>query len=172
MQDALHLMEYDPTTEDSWIFMWGNQKYSSQCYYQLVFENLHSSPVFKLLWKSKCTNRIKFFMWLVLVDRLNTKSMLLRRNYNVQPNAWCVLCHGNVEEDIDHLFFNYPFSLSCWAKLGFVWNLGLDTGDRVLEAGRNNAPSFFVEVFLIAAWEIWNLRNLVIFDNGVASGES
>jgi hypothetical protein len=25
-----------------------------------------------------------------------------------------------------------------------------------------------VEVFLIAAWEIWNLRNLVIFDNGVS----
>jgi hypothetical protein len=80
-----------------------------------------------------------------------------------------VLHNGNVEEDIDHLFFSCPFALSCWAKLGFVWNLDVDTRDRVLEAARINASEFFMEVFLIAAWEIWNLRNSVIFDNDVAS---
>jgi hypothetical protein len=65
------MMEFDSAEEDSWIFIWGNQKYSSLRYYQMVFENYHSSPIFKPLYKSKCTNRIKFFMWLVLVDRLN-----------------------------------------------------------------------------------------------------
>jgi hypothetical protein len=74
---TLQMLEFDPYAEDSWTFMWGNQKYSSQRYYHLVFENLHSSPIFKLLWKSKCINME------VLVDRLNTKNMLLRRDYNV-----------------------------------------------------------------------------------------
>jgi hypothetical protein len=27
------------------------------------------------------------------------------RNYNVQPNSFCVMCIGNVEEDTEHLFF-------------------------------------------------------------------
>jgi hypothetical protein len=30
------------------------------------------------LWKSKCTPRVKFFGWLVLVDRLNIRNMLKR----------------------------------------------------------------------------------------------
>jgi hypothetical protein len=55
----------------------------------------------------------KFFMWLVLVDSLNTRSMLLRRHYNVQLDAFCVLCNNNVEEDIEHLLFLYPFATSC-----------------------------------------------------------
>jgi hypothetical protein len=49
LQDALQIMEFDPVEEDSWIFIWGNQKYSSWRYYQMVFENYHSSPVFKPL---------------------------------------------------------------------------------------------------------------------------
>jgi hypothetical protein len=49
-----------------------------------------------------------------------------------------VLYVGNVEEDTDHMFFSCPFALNCWAKLGFVWNMGLNIGDRVVEASRNN----------------------------------
>jgi hypothetical protein len=30
LQDTLQMLEFDPTAEDSWTFMWGNQKYSSQ----------------------------------------------------------------------------------------------------------------------------------------------
>jgi hypothetical protein len=58
------------------------------------------------------TPRIKFFMWLLVVDHMNTRGMLLRRNYNVQPNANCVMCSLALEEDIDHLFFGCPFALS------------------------------------------------------------
>jgi hypothetical protein len=74
-----------------------------------------------------------------------------------------------MEEDIDHLFFNCPFTLSCLTKLGFVWNLDVNVGERELEATRLNASDFFVKFFLIAAWEIWNLWNSIIFDDGVAS---
>jgi hypothetical protein len=66
-------------------------------------------------------------------------------------------------------FFSCPFALNCWAKLNFVCNMGLNIDARVVDAYRNDASDFFLEAFIIATWEIWNLRNSIIFDNGVAS---
>jgi hypothetical protein len=43
--------------------------------------------------------------------------MLVRRNFNVQPNALCVLCNIGIEEDIDHLFFSCAFASASWEKL-------------------------------------------------------
>lgn len=70
----------------------------------MVFNNLDAPLIFKKMWSSKCTPRIKFFAWLMLADRLNTRSMLLRHHYNVQPNAFCVLCDRDIEQDILHLY--------------------------------------------------------------------
>jgi hypothetical protein len=52
-----------------------------------------------------CTMRTKFFCWLLLVDRLNTKFMLLQRNQLHDQENKCVLCQDEIDEDIDHLFF-------------------------------------------------------------------
>jgi hypothetical protein len=61
------------------------------------------------------------------------------------------------------------FALGCWAKLGISWNMNLPIDERVLQAFRMSSLEFFMEAFVIASWEIWNLRNAVIFDNGLAS---
>jgi len=119
-----------------------------------------------MLWSSKCTQRIKFFAWLLLVDRLNTKAMLLKRHFHVKPNTLCVMCRSTIEEDIDHLFFFCPFAISCWNKLGIQWSTATNVYDRILLTARNSNIPFFMEIFLIAAWEIWNLRNSKIFGNG------
>ena len=109
LQQFLITMPYREDSPDEWTLIWGNQRYTSRWYYNYVYENLQVSRIYKVLWSSKCTQRIKFFTWLLLVDRLNTKAMLLRRHFNVQPNAHCVMCHTSSEEDINHLFFNLPF---------------------------------------------------------------
>ena len=41
----------------------------------------------------------------------------------------------------------------------------MDIHQRVSQASQNFQHSFFMEVFLIAAWELWKVRNAVIFDN-------
>jgi hypothetical protein len=121
LQDLLNAIPYKPEANDSWCFIWGSSIYSSRKYYRSVFNNFLASPLYEKMWHSKCSSRINFIMWLVVVDRLNTKSMLLRRNYNGQPNANCVMCLLNVEEVLDHLFFSCPFATACWQKLGFQW---------------------------------------------------
>jgi hypothetical protein len=121
LQDLLNVIPYNPEATDSWSFIWGSSIYSSRKYYRSVFNNFSASPLYEKMWHSKCSPRIKFSMWLVVVDHLNTKSMLFRRNYNVQPNANCVMCLLNVEKDLDHLFFSCLFATACWQKLGFQW---------------------------------------------------
>ena len=100
----------------------------------------------------------------MLVDRLNTRVMLRRRNFNIQTGVNCVLRALGLEDDIDLLLFGCPFALRCWHKLQIHWDLSLDIHDRILQAKDAFMLSFFMEIFLIAAWEIWKLRNAVIFE--------
>lgn len=148
--------------------------YSSRKYYKSVFSNLPASPIYKKMCHSKCTPRMKFFMWLVVVDRLNnTGSMLLRRTYNVQPNANCVMCFLSFWTQkrilITSSLFGCPFAMTCWQKLGIQWNGLLNIYDKVLEAERQSSHPFFMEIVMIALWEIWNLRNFKFFDGGAPS---
>ena len=150
-------MAFDHNSKEQWIFLWGNQVYSSRRYYKMVFQNLHSHLIFKKISKSKCTPRLKFFAWLLAVDRLNTRSMLLRRHFNVQPNSYCVFCASNSVEDLDHLFFSCPFASACWRKLGFRWPCIVDINDRVLNLQNVLGLPYFMEIFIIAAWKSGNL---------------
>jgi hypothetical protein len=112
LQNDLDEFEYDDNSIDSWSPIWG-AKYTSQRFYAHVFSNVEAHPFYKTLWKSSCAPRIKFFAWLILVDRLNTKTMLRRRHINIQDDTLCVLCNTGLEEDIDHLFFECPFVVQC-----------------------------------------------------------
>ena len=163
LSHSLQFIYFDLDSKDVWTFIWGNQVYSSQRYYKMVFQNFHPS-IFRKLWKSKCTPRLKFFAWLLFVDRLNTRSMLIRRHFNVQPNSWCVLCSSNSDEDTEHLFFSCPFASTCWQKLGFHWPSIADINERVLSPMATMGLPFFMEIFIMATWEIWKLRNSKIFD--------
>jgi hypothetical protein len=130
----------------------GEKKYPSRKYYQMVFEHLQVHQILKAIWKTKCIPRIKFFLWLLLVDRLNTRTMLLRRNIHVASNEFCVLCDHSIPEDIDHLFFNCPFAIACWKKLGFQWNMSLTICDIIWEvAGCGSAQPFTLEFIIMAA---------------------
>jgi hypothetical protein len=119
--------------------------------------------VFRVIWKSRCTPRVKFFAWLVLVDRLNTKSMLQRRHLNIQDDAICVMCNSGAEETIDHLFFECTFATECWATINIDWDTSLPLLDMFTHARKAHSISFFTEATLIAAWELCKVRNDKIF---------
>jgi len=162
----IQYVSYDPERKDVWTFIWGNATYSSRKYYKMVFQNYHPSPIFKKIWKLKCTPRLKFFAWLLFVDRLNTRNMLVRGHFHVQPNSFCVLCTTNTHEDLDHLFFNCPFADACWQRLDFQWASIQNISERVLNLMVTTGIPFFMEIFIFAAWELWKLRNSKIFDQG------
>ena len=126
LQNDIQQINFDENSVDTWTFIWGNSQYTSSRFYRLAFRNSYTRRTFKWIWKSKCIPMLKFFAWLILLDRLNTKDMIRRRNFHVQPNTHCALCNDQVVEEINHLFFYCPFSTVCWQKIGLAWDTSLD----------------------------------------------
>jgi hypothetical protein len=98
--DFLLLQQYfdslpapDLCEKDSWHFIWGQQVYTTSKYYQYQSKNLQPSMVILWVWKSKCTPTVKYFAWLLLNDKLNTRNILRRRKKFLEEGYNCVLCH-------------------------------------------------------------------------------
>ena len=90
---------------DTWTLRHSQAPLSSGLLYKLNFASISAPITHKWIWKSRCTPRMKFFAWLLLVDRLNMRDMLARRYLQVQGGPNYILCHHGVIEDINHLFF-------------------------------------------------------------------
>jgi len=80
--------------------------------------------------------------------------MLKRRHLLGEDEVACVMCTSGLEEDIDHLFFQCPFAQQCWQKVNVTWNNMQSLPTRVAVARSQSNTGFFMEVVLIAAWEI------------------
>jgi len=66
------------------------------------------------------------FFWLVLRDRLSTRSMIRRRGMHLDDYQ-CVLCQQSIEETVMHLLFYCPFSKDCWNLVNFQFADHLST---------------------------------------------
>jgi hypothetical protein len=75
----------------------------------------------------------KFFFWLLLRDRLNTREMLRRKNMELDDYS-CVLCRQNAEECLFHLFFECHFSKWCWPFVKVQWNTALTPQNMLIRA--------------------------------------
>jgi hypothetical protein len=76
---------------DLWSFSWGNSLFSAAKAYKVLVGNHGVHPIFKWLWKPKCQMKHKIFFWLLLNDRINTKDLLQRKNYNLDSYT-CDMC--------------------------------------------------------------------------------
>jgi hypothetical protein len=156
---------------DTWSYAWGDN-YTSSDFYKFCFKDITPHPSFLWIWKSKCVPKMKFFCWLVLSDRLNTRNMLRRRKFNISTGYECLLCDNPPEETIEHLIFTCPFSTECWDKIGFVWNTHGNRLDFVQNERDIWDKPMFMEIFIIAAWNIWKERNNLFFNKVTPSRDS
>jgi hypothetical protein len=154
----------DHDGKDSWIFIWGQHRYSSSKYYHFHFRDIQPNLPILWIWKSKCIPRVKFFTWLLLNDRLNTRNILRRRRKFLEDGYNCVLCLEDVEESVEHLFFDCHSAACRWFALGITWNAHLNIHQKIQAAKLDFAQPFFMEIFMIGAWCIWNERNDLIFN--------
>ncbi len=149
---------------DSWKYSW-EATFKSKKVYDMFFAHLSPHPTITTIWKSKCTMKVKAFLWLLFMDRLNTRDMLQRRQINVQDGQSCRMCNAGVLEDMVHLFFSCSFAQSCWNFLGIFWDEDQDFLDMIELAFRHFNQPFSVEVVGTACWQIWCKRNALVFNN-------
>lgn len=147
----------------------GGSTYTSAKFYKYIFEALPEDVVLKAIWKSKCLPKLRVFAWLLFLDRLNTKDLMQRKNWQIEGGPHCVLCNLSQLETRDHLFFGCPFASSCWGAVGINWDTTLWPSIRFARAHNAFNKPCFMEIVVCAAWNIWKERNGLIFNNQAPS---
>jgi hypothetical protein len=72
-------------------------------------------------------------------------------------------------ETREHLFFECQFAILCWEVIGIHWDISQPISRRILLAKQNFMGPCFMEVVACAAWNVWKIRNNLIFQNQAAS---
>lgn len=104
LRACLSDLEPPQARPDDWSYIWHSVSFTSkQAYVHLLGQSSPALP-FIWLWSSSCRSKQKFLFWLLLKDRLNTRELLLRKQFPLD-NVDCVLCSDRVVETSKHLFF-------------------------------------------------------------------
>lgn len=112
LQDIINSRDWDEEMTDRWIYTWANSRFGSKKAYKNMCINEPASPLFKWLWGASNLGNQKFFFWLLIRDRLNTRNLLKRKGMPL-PDYSYVLCNTNIEETWLHLFFECNLSKAC-----------------------------------------------------------
>ncbi|CAL9018470.1 unnamed protein product [Prunus brigantina] len=131
-------------------------------------------PPFSRVWKAKSPPKVKVFVWLVGLGKVNTLDLVQRkRPFMYLSPHWCVLCKY-CEESVDHLFLHCPFSLSLWGLLwrevGTVCVIPKGCSDFLCSDfvvwGSGKCTSTLWRCLVHSVfWNIWMERNRRIFED-------
>ena len=108
----------DLSSGDTWSFDW-NGKYSARRVYEKLDPHDKAPAPFQWIWKSRALPKQKFFFWLLLLDRLNTRDLLARKNFYVESKA-CVLCQ-DCQMKLSIIYFSHVISARASGG-NWIWN--------------------------------------------------
>jgi hypothetical protein len=171
LQQVTQLLVDTPITEgatDQRSFVWG-EKYTPASFYKFMFGQLPKDIALNAIWKSRTLPKLKVFLWLLMMDRLNTRDFILRKHWHLDSGPDCLLCSGAVLETRDHLFFSCDFAQHCWEFLSIQWDMHKPFSESFISAWAAFGGPCFMEVVACAAWNIWRVRNDIIFKGIPAS---
>jgi hypothetical protein len=91
LQHIMNQTHIVSNTIDTRQFPWGSSAYTSAKICKFMFQALPSIPSLNAIWKSKCLPKLKVFVWLLLMDKLNTEDLMLRK-IGILKMAHSVFC--------------------------------------------------------------------------------
>lgn len=136
--------------------------------YEWLRPRAPSRPCFRTIWHSLCEPKHSFMVWLVALERLQTKDRLKIGDGELA----CVLCHGE-NESHSHLFFQCTVVREIWGcirrwlrinrhittiRSGLKWTKKDVQGTSWLSRARRIA-------FHCLVYTTWTLRNKVLKEN-------
>jgi ribonuclease HI len=136
-------------------------------YIALNIDPLQQNPKWwwKGLWKMKCPQKAKIFMWAALNNRIPTWEVLIKRQ--IEGPGRCALCK-NANESTFHILITCPFTMKVWTETSSslrkicIWN-----GDSLELAWKNwtcdPRNKEIKSLPLLISWGIWLARNARIF---------
>ena len=73
--------------------------FSSRGAYHSLHAEDEQNPDAARIWATKLPNKVKFFGWLLLLGRLNSRANLCHKNIRARDEANCEFCPGVLEAD-------------------------------------------------------------------------
>lgn len=95
----------------------------------------------------------------MMMDHLNTKDLMQRKNWQIEGGPFCFLCSNHEEETRDHVFFQCPFAISFWDTIHVQWDTSLQISSLFVQARQMFSRPCFMEIVICAAWNLWKERN-------------
>jgi hypothetical protein len=123
--------------------------------------NQAADPIWEKIWKTKCPNKVKHFVW-----RFAQNSHPLRRNLarrGMKLDTKCPVC-SRLDEDGGHLFFKCKLAKHVWCelKLEKEWDElkdlanARDVVDQIMKGMEERRLLMFITL-----WTLWSERNTV-----------
>lgn len=165
---------------DSWTWIKENDgRYSVSSGYDIIAgsKSEFEEDAFKVLWKIKGPSNAILVGWKVIIDRIQSKENLAKRNVPL-TDLLCPLCSSETESSA-HLFFSCVNSWQVWSLianwLGLSLALPSNPKDHFFQFSSCSSPRFksgLSLIWLAVVWHIWIGRNGRIFREEVFDVES
>jgi hypothetical protein len=131
--------------------------------YTLLLTGGVTAPYASFVWESFAPSKAKFFAWLLMRARIQSRAALLRRHILTADEAGCEIC-GEALETADHIMFGCPFAKNFWSAVG--WPLPESAHVELLHSyaapiafGKSAASTMTI----LLCWNLWKHRNGVVF---------
>lgn len=167
--DAAHLHFEDDRDDTITWNLESSGEYTTRSAYKIQFEGQHLSNFPKLVWEPWAPPRCKFFLWLLLQNKLWTSARL--QLHGRENNYLCALCERNLET-AHHLFIECPYSRRVWLLI-LIWSgcLSLNPAQWLqvqdVEAWFEHVAMHDNRVghslAILTLWSIWKQRNARVF---------
>lgn len=122
---------------------------------------------YKIVWFPKAIKRHAFILWLIILNRINTKD-----KRGIISNSSCVFCNAHIET-CEHLFITCPIAVKVWKAIlekCCVFRRPRLWQNELIWATHNLKGNSFGNTIKRIAWAatfyyIWRQRNIRIHEN-------
>ncbi|KAJ6925966.1 hypothetical protein NC651_010415 [Populus alba x Populus x berolinensis] len=125
MYAILSRMQLDKEAEDRLVWKANNTgRYSvkSLCGLLSPSSPLNTVFSFKGIWRGLVPPKVEVFCWMAIINKIKTRSMLVKRGILDISDAICPICMAE-EEMVDHLFIHCYKHWLIWSKIIHWWGL-------------------------------------------------
>jgi hypothetical protein len=138
-----------------------NGELSVAALYKLVLGGATVVPFAAFVWENFAPTKAKFFAWLLVQDKIQSRAALLRKNMLTAAEAGSPIC-GAATKDASHIIFRCPLIARFWDAIGA--HPDRDTDIRKLHDLPRVVPGESLTTFtILVCWNVWKHRNGVVF---------
>jgi hypothetical protein len=169
---SLQLVQLSDTADTITWRQSNDNTYSAASAYEACFLGRVQKPLIAAAWDVRTEGKIKFFLWLLIQNRLWTADRLQARGWPHQDK--CCLC-DQLPENVDHLFLECSYSKEVWHGLSFTYSDAADIATRsntvsgwwkkIVRLKKSKAKRDQVSAAVYGVWNLWKERNRRIFEN-------